>query len=91
MLFELVLRMKNLQVTGEIILRVTHIFGIRIQEYGVDALSRGNTAKGEMVGNSLLSYLYVYMSAFERSKWLLHWVKCWWLKNEVLTHLKPEG
>ena len=57
----------------------------------MDVLSRGNTTKREMVGNNLLSYLYLYMSAFERSKWLLDWVKYWWLKNQILTPLKPEG
>ena len=91
MLFDLVLCMKNLQVIGEIIFHVTHISEFRIQKYGVDVLSRGNTTKREMVGNNLFSYLYLYMSAFERSKWLLDWVKYWWLKNEILTPLKPEG
>ena len=82
MLFDLVLRMRKLQMDGDLILHVTHISGTRIQACGVDALSRGNTSEGVMSSDKLLSYLPLHLSALDRSKNVLDWVKTWWLEDE---------
>ena len=76
---------------GELILHVTHISGTGMQACGVDALSRGNTSEEVMAGNKLITYLPLYLSALERSKDLFGWIKSWWLNDESLTLLNPEG
>ena len=91
MLFDLVLRMRKLQMGGDLILHVTHISGTRIQACGVDALSRGNTSEGVMSSDKLLSYLPLHLSALDRSKNVLDWVKTWWLEDEKLTLPTPES
>ena len=91
MLFDLVLRMRKMQMAGDLILHVIHISGTRMQACGVDALSRGNTSEGVMSGAKLLSYLPLHLSALDRSKNVLAWVKSWWLEDEKLTLLTPEG
>ena len=82
MLFNLVLWMRKLQIYGDLILHVIHISGKRMQECGVDGLSRGNTTEGVMIGNRLLGYLPLHLSALERSKGLMKWIESWWLKDE---------
>ena len=78
-------------MAGGIILHVIHISWTMMQACGVDALSRGNTSEGVMAGNKLITYLPLHLSALERGKGLLDWIKSWWLKDEVLTLLNPEG
>ena len=68
MIFGLVLRMKKLQTTEELVLHVTHISGTRIQVCGVDTSSRGNTTEGVIAGNKFLSYLPLHLSVLKRSK-----------------------
>ena len=85
MLFDLVLRVRKLQMSGDLILHVTHISGTRMQMCGVDALSRGNTSEGVISGDKLLSYLLLHLSALDRSKNVLDWVKTWWFEDEKLT------
>ena len=50
MVFDLVLRMIKIHITREFILTVTRISGIRVQECGMNSLSRGITAKGMIFG-----------------------------------------
>ena len=59
---------------GDLILHVIHITGKRIQECGVNGLSRGNTTEGVMIGNRLLGYLSLHIPALERSKDLTKWI-----------------
>ena len=81
MLFGLVLRMRKLQIAGDIILHITHILGTRMQARGVYPLSRGGTSEGIMTRNKLLAYLSLNISALERSKGLFDSIKYWWLKD----------
>ena len=91
MLFGVGSRIRKLQMKGDLILHITRISEERMQECGVVALSRGNTAKGVMIRKQLLGYLPLHLSALDRSKKLMKWVKSWWLENEPLVYLSPEG
>ena len=58
-------------MTECLILYVIHISGTRMQEFGVDTLSRGNNTEGVMIGNQLISYLSLHLKALIKSKQLL--------------------
>ena len=63
---------------GELMLHMIHVSGERMIESGVDALSRGDTTKGIMQGNSLLNYFPFHLGAYQRSDTLVLWVNSWW-------------
>ena len=75
----------------ELNLNITHISATRMQACGVDALSRGNTPEGVMVGYKLLAYLPLHLLALERSKDFSIGLNLGWLEDETLTLLIPKG
>ena len=91
LLFLLILRLRKIQMAGDLILHVIHISGRRMIECGVDGLSRGMTNEGVMQGTPMLHYLQMHKTVLERSDGLLPWIKTWWLKEEELNQLSPEG
>ena len=62
-LFGLILRLRKLELEGDIILHMIHVSGKRMIASGVDALLRGDTTKGVMKGNCLLSYFSFHLGA----------------------------
>ena len=46
LLFELVIRLHQVQIKGELILHILHIEGKRVEKSGIDGLSRGNNIGG---------------------------------------------
>ena len=50
-LFNLTLRLRKLQMQGNMILHLIHISGTRMIACGIDGLSRGITNEGVMAGN----------------------------------------
>ena len=73
-LFELVLRLRKLQVEGDIFIHVIHIAGTRMIEEGTDGLSRGNINEGVMTGANILSYIPLHLNGRERQQELLSWI-----------------
>ena len=67
-LFNLVLRLRKLQMTGDFILHLIHISGNRIIDCRVDTLSRGCPTEGVMRWDPILSFLTLHLSAQERSE-----------------------
>ena len=65
MVFDLVLRMIKIHITWEFILTVTRISGIRVQECGMNSLSRGITAKGMIFG---IMYCPICLCVCQRCK-----------------------
>ena len=61
--FNLILRLRKLELEGEIILHVIHVLERRMIISGVDAVSRGDTRKGIMEGNSLRTYFPFYLES----------------------------
>ena len=67
-LFNLVLRLRKLQMNGNMILYLIHIAGTRMIDCGIDGLSRGVTNDGVMAGNHLLDFVPLNKKFLHRSK-----------------------
>ena len=76
-LFDLVLRLRLLQMKGDLMIHVIHISGLRMMAQGTDGLSRGNMGEGVMQNGDLLSYVPLHLSALERSRSVADWVYSW--------------
>ena len=77
-LFDLVLRLRQLEMSQEAKSFVCHVAGERMKQQGTDGLSRGNLTVGVMQGHDMLKYVPLHQTALERSPalkdWLLEWV-----------------
>jgi hypothetical protein len=90
-LFELVLRLRKLEMDGSLILHVTHVSGTRMQDEGGDGASRGDHSMGAMRGHSVLDYVSVDKGALELEPGLEDWIKsCWAGAGGPLITLSPE-
>ena len=87
LLNDLVLRLRNFQMTGDLILHVIPVAGTRIIESGIDGLSRGNTSTGVMQGEKMIDSVPISQSAVERSENLLCLIHSWWPKLMYLDDL----
>jgi hypothetical protein len=76
-LFDLVLRLRKIEIEGELVIHLIHVAGTRMIWSGVDGLSRGDHNAGVMTGESMLSFVPLAKSASERSDDLLSWVHSW--------------
>ena len=76
-LFDLILRLRTLELEGDIILHMIYVSGKRIIASGVDALSRGDTTVGIMRGNYLMSYFPFHLGADQWSAKLVPWINSW--------------
>jgi hypothetical protein len=91
-LFELVLRLRRLEMSGGLILHVVHVAGTRMIDQGADGGSRGDLNQGSMAGESVLDFVPLHLSALERSSKVEDWVRSWWNKKlGKLQTLSPEG
>jgi hypothetical protein len=78
-LFELVLRLRLLEMHSGWKLHVIHIAGTRMIRQGSDGLSRGDMMLlGVMGGKSMLCFVPLHLTALERSEPLKPWVESWW-------------
>lgn len=89
-LFELVLRLRKLQLGGDIFIHVIHIAGTRMIEEGTDGLSRGNVNEGVMTGVDILTYIPLHVDALVRSETLLDWVLSWCQQGGNYQLLSPQ-
>jgi hypothetical protein len=87
-LFDLVICLRCLQMSGAICLHVIHIAGTRIDE-GTDGLSHGDLMAGVMLGHDILTYVPLHLDAITRHPPLRDWVLGWysisspkWLTHE---------
>jgi hypothetical protein len=76
-LFDLMLRMRKLQMEGGVIIHVVHIAGTRMIEEGTDGLSRRSLLEGVMSGSAMLSHIPLHLSAEERQANLVEWLQLW--------------
>ena len=86
-LVELILRLRKLEMDGEVIIRLVHISGTRMIDSGVDGLSRGDITKGVMRGEDILLFVPLNLGAHERIPAVIDWVKSWWTGKETLHHM----
>jgi hypothetical protein len=87
-LFELVLRLRTLQMHHGLFLQVIHVAGTRMKAQGTDGLSRGSLADGVMMSQDMLTYVPLHESACSRQPSLRHWIQTWILA-EPLNWLSP--
>ncbi len=77
-LFELVLRLRKIEMEGRMIIHVIHISGKRMIACGIDGLSRGDTSEGIGAGQTMESFVPLHLDVAERSPRVLSWIHGWW-------------
>jgi hypothetical protein len=92
-LFDLMLRLRKLEMDASLILHVVHVSGTRMIDEGGDGGSRGDLTQGVMAGRPILDYIPLHLSALEREPALESWIRSWWNEEDQgpLTTLRPEG
>ena len=66
-LFELVVRLKILELLRGFKLHLIHVAGSRMIRQGTDGLSRGDLGEGVMKGDSMLNFIPLHLTAIQRS------------------------
>ena len=74
-LFQLILKLKRLEMHSKTKIHIIHVSGERMKEQGSDGLSRGNLNVGVMAGKEMLSFVPIHKSALERSNTLTPWLQ----------------
>ena len=85
-LFLLVLRLRKIQMTGDMIIHLIHISGKRMIASGIDGLSRGVYNEGFMRGIPMLNFLPLHLSTDERSSEVIPWIRSFWNSDVTLNH-----
>lgn len=65
-LFGLILRLKKFALREDLTLHVIHVSGERMKAQETDGLSCGSQDKGVMKGESMLSFVPLHLSPFDR-------------------------
>ncbi len=76
-LFNLVLRMHQLEMNFKCKIHFIHCAGKRMIAQGTDGLSRGNLLSGVMTGKSMTDFVPIHKSALERFPALEDWIRSW--------------
>jgi hypothetical protein len=74
-LFELVLRLRKLELRHNLILHVVHVSGRRMIAEGTDGLSRGDHSEGVMQGQRMEDFIPLDLDPLTRSPGLKKWLK----------------
>mmetsp|Transcript_11711 Transcript_11711/g.19385 ORF Transcript_11711/g.19385 Transcript_11711/m.19385 type:complete len:1450 (-) Transcript_11711:1434-5783(-) len=90
LLHELVLRLRLLEIKYSVIIHLVHVSGTRMIAQGTDGTSRGSLLEGVMTGESMLTFVDLAKTAFERQgQTLLNWIREW-TQLDDLVPLTPE-
>jgi hypothetical protein len=91
-LFDLVKRLKLIEMVFRARVHVIHVAGKRMIAQGTDGLSRGCLTDGVMRGEEMTVFVPLHKTAVERSEGLLLWLQdCFdHTKSQVLKLLTPE-
>ena len=89
LLFNLVVRLKKLELNYGLRLHLIHVSGTRMIEQGTDGISRGNMMEGVLTGRQMLAYVPIHLSAVDRDPNLLNWIRGWCGEND-LAPLEPQ-
>jgi hypothetical protein len=73
-LFDLVLRLRLLEIQSNLIIHVIHVAGTRIQAQGTDGISRGDKSMGVMRGIPMEDFCPLHLTTLERSPELKVWL-----------------
>jgi hypothetical protein len=88
-LFELVLRVRVLEMREGAHIVVSHVSGERMKAQGTDGVSRGQLKEGVSTGADMLSFIPFQLSCVQRSPAVEGWIRSWLGAEAEL--LKPEG
>jgi hypothetical protein len=89
LLFDLVLRLRQIDLNGLLKLHVVHMAGTRMVAQGTDALSRGDLTSVVMQGVPMPQYLPFHLSAITSSPSVLAWIRSW-VPACTIQPLQPE-
>jgi hypothetical protein len=89
LLFELVLRLRELELEYDLILHVVHVAGKRMIDQGADALSRADNGVGVMRGIDIRRFIPLHLDVLTRQTKMKGWLQdvCGDLRP---TFLEPE-
>jgi hypothetical protein len=88
-LFELVLRVRSLEMKEGVRISVSHVSGDRMKAEGTDGTSRGQFREGVNVGEAMLDFIPWNESARERTPCLEPWLRSW--MGDGVEFLDPAG
>jgi hypothetical protein len=76
-LFELVLRVRLLEMRHHCRIIVSHVSGERMRAQGTDGVSRGQMKEGVTAGLDMMSFIPFHESALKRSPTVRDWIASW--------------
>lgn len=82
-LFELIVRLKQIELQHSVKIHLIHVAGKRMIAQGTDGISRGNLMEGVLAGHSMMSFIPIGKSAIDRSPYLLEWIREWALEDRL--------
>jgi hypothetical protein len=82
-LFELVLRLRMLQLKHGAKIHLIHVAGTRMISQGTDGISRGNLLEGVMAGKEMISFVPISQTICERSPSMLSWIQSWTSRKDL--------
>jgi hypothetical protein len=74
-LFELVLRLRRLEMENDMIIHVVHVSGKRMIAQGTDGLLRADHSEGVMQGRSMMEFMPLHLDPVEREPRLKPWIE----------------
>lgn len=89
-LLDFVRRLHVAVMQGNLILHVIRIAGTRMNECGIDGLSRGDILEGMMAGVDPLLFTSLASGPLDRVPQLENWIQSWWGPSPLVT-LGPDG
>jgi hypothetical protein len=89
-LFDLVLRLKKLEMENGLILHVVHVSGLRMIAQGTDGLSRADQSEGVMKGLDMRTFIPLHLNPTEREPKVKPWLDKV-TKGQSFEWLTPEG
>ena len=89
-LFDLVLRLRLLEMNCGVRIWVIHISGSRMIAVGIDGLSHGNLLEGVMAGQSISALVPLSETALARSPEIEGWVQTWMAAGNGIQVLTTE-
>ena len=89
-LFELILELRKLSISGLFKLHVSHVSGSRMIASGIDGASRSDMGTGVFQGKDMLDFVPLHLTALERSPGLKNWISSWIPPDLHTKFLEPE-
>jgi hypothetical protein len=83
-LFNLVLRLRKIEMDGSCKLHMIHVAGTRMIWQGTDGLSRGDKSSGVMAGETMLSFIPLHLSVSDRSPACVDWISSWYSDQSLV-------